>query len=142
MQSLRARGLTITAIARQFGVSRQAVQSALHRPRIPRGPIRCRHCGVTLSAFAPMAGLPPLSCSDCLSKVPHIPFAVRLVSLRIAAGLTQVALAEAAGVSQALVSRLERGQRRPKARTREVLLSYLELVLSKGRDDAAMDRMP
>jgi transcriptional regulator with XRE-family HTH domain len=74
-----------------------------------------------------------LLCPDCLSKLPHIPFAVRLASLRIAAGLTQGALAEAAGVSQALISRLEQGEHQPRERTRELLRTYLEQVLSKGR---------
>jgi transcriptional regulator with XRE-family HTH domain len=67
-------------------------------------------------------------CQDCLRSRPHIDFAVRLRSLRLAAGLTQGELARRCGIFLSTIGNLERGCY-PRPRTVERLVSVLGSAL-------------
>ena len=126
VERLRARGESLAAIARQLGISRQAVQEALQRRPLPSRPILCRQCGAALAPAGGSAAMPKLLCRSCLARLPHVGFALRLASLRHAAGLTQAALAQATGVKQSTICKLEAGRHEPRPVTRQRLLAFLE----------------
>jgi transcriptional regulator with XRE-family HTH domain len=67
-----------------------------------------------------------LLCRRCLARLPRVGFALRLASLRHAAALTQAALAEATGVNQTTICKLEAGRHEPRPDTRQRLLALLE----------------
>jgi transcriptional regulator with XRE-family HTH domain len=58
-------------------------------------------------------------------------FAVNMRGARIAAGLSQEALAEASGVAQSMISRIEAGVQEPGIRTAVYLARGLELDVSE-----------
>jgi DNA-binding XRE family transcriptional regulator len=126
IERLRARGHSLAAIARQLGISRQAVHDALKRRPLPRRPILCRRCGATIAPAGGSAGTPKLLCRSCLARLPRVGFALRLASLRHAAGLTQAALAQVTGVKQSTICKLESGRHEPRPESRERLLTFLE----------------
>src|SRR5262245_22189484 len=130
MQRLRAQGLTFAAIANELGVSRQAVHNALHRERAAPPLAACCRCHKIISMIVRVPSRSMLFCQPCLAAFPMLSFAHRLTSLRVMAGLTQAALAQATGVSQAIISRLEQGEHTPLPRTRHLLLECLEPALS------------
>jgi transcriptional regulator with XRE-family HTH domain len=134
MTRLRASGLSLTKIARQLGVSRQAVHDALTRRRVPRRPAICCNCRAAIPAAEVASSSRKLVCLDCLANVSHIPFAKRLASMRIIAGLTQVTLARATEFSQSLISKLEAGEHQPKPETRQRLLAFLGRTLAKQKN--------
>ena len=109
---LRAEGLTYADIGRHVGVSRQGVLRALRRMgRAGTAPVACRQCGAVIRARPPGNRPPrPALCPTCLGKSPEAPFADRLRTFRLAAGLTQGQLAERAGLTEAAVGGYERGE--------------------------------
>jgi predicted transcriptional regulator len=74
-----------------------------------------------------------LLCAKCLATLPDVSFAQRLLSMRIMAGLTQAALAQAAGYSQGLICKLEGGKHQPRPVTSQRLLAFLERALNVPR---------
>jgi DNA-binding XRE family transcriptional regulator len=92
--------------------------------------VRCRACGAPVATghYAIECNRPPL-CLACLAKSPDAPFAERLKSHRLAAGLTQPELARRAGVAVRSIAGYERGEVRPKGKT----LARLARVLGPGQ---------
>ena len=132
---LRSEGLTLAQIAKQVGISRQAVHTALRRQALRGGPAICRHCGATIPGTEGAGHLHNLLCRECLAKFPLISLAVRIVSLRIMAGLTQAELAQATGFSQPLISKVEKDKQQPRRQTRLRLLTFLEsAVVNRQRN--------
>jgi len=126
IEHLRARGQSLAAIARQLGISRQAVNEALQRRPLPSRPIVCRQCGAMIAPVGGSAGTRQLVCRSCLARLPRAGFALRLASLRHAAGFTQEALAQATGVKQSTICKLESGRHEPRPATYQKLLAFLE----------------
>jgi transcriptional regulator with XRE-family HTH domain len=124
MARLRAQGLSLAEIGRQFGVSKQAVQDTLSRlGRMASFP--CAGCGAEVAA-APDAG--PVLWRACRARRGNAPFAVRLQACRLAAGLTQAELARRIGVSGRTVANWENENYRPNPEA----LRCLAEVLGEG----------
>ena len=86
--------------------------STLHCPR--RKTISCQDCGKLITKFLKSVyGNGRVWCLDCLAKHPEAPFGQRLVSHRLAAGMTQRELAAKAGVFSASVAWYERDKGLP-----------------------------
>jgi len=133
MADLRAKGHTLAQIAQQVGLSRQAVHNALKRAWIQNGAAICRHCRTPIPGTDGTKLSTSLLCSDCLAAFPRVSFAVRLMSLRISASLTQSELAAKTGVSQSLISHAERDNHLPRPEVRARLQSVLETMIAKRR---------
>jgi transcriptional regulator with XRE-family HTH domain len=126
---LRARGLTLAEIGRRLGISRQAVQATLKETGLSlprRGRVHCRACGrEVLNGEYRIECNGPVLCRPCLAENPETPFGQRLRSLRLAAGLTQAALAERAGLAVGSVRDYERGRDEPRWGSLVKLLAVL-----------------
>jgi len=137
--SLRARGLSLLAIAKVIGVSRQCVQMTLRRMNQPR-PVRsvtCRHCGHVIISTGVLPGDEgKVLCLPCLGKSPQAPFGQRLKALRLAAGLTQGELAKRSGVTPSCLCMYEAGKKLPKRSTLDRLIDGL-----RAEPDGHADRM-
>ena len=139
IQGLRAQGLTLAEIGRRLGISRQAVQGALKGSglTLPRhGKVCCRACGrEVLNGEYRIESNGPVFCRVCLAERPETPFGQRLRSLRLAAGLTQAALAEKAGLAVGSVRDYERGRDEPRWGSLVKLLAVLghDLLGTHGR---------
>jgi transcriptional regulator with XRE-family HTH domain len=133
MVDLRAKGCTLAQIARRVGLTRQAVHEALKRSQVQNGPVICRHCREAIPGTDGMNLSSELMCCDCLDTYPRISFAVRLMSLRTLAGLTQSELARSIGVSQSLISLAERNYQQPGHDLRLRLLTFLESAVARRR---------
>jgi transcriptional regulator with XRE-family HTH domain len=140
MARLRARGLTLAEIGRRLGVTRQCVQlalAALAHPRVHSVP--CAGCGrdiVSAGALPSDAG--SAVCLRCLANRPGAPFAQRLKSCRLAAGLTKSELAERTGLTYNTVRMYEGGGREPRWRQLARLLSVLgPTLVSRGLTETA-----
>jgi transcriptional regulator with XRE-family HTH domain len=139
---LRAQGLTLAEIGRRLGVSRQAVQgtlkdTGLNLPR--RGRVHCRACcREILNGEYRIECNGPALCRTCLAAHPETPFGQRLRSLRLAAGLTQAALAEQAGMAIGSVRDYESGRDEPRWGSLVKLLAVLGrgLLGNSGRKAA------
>jgi transcriptional regulator with XRE-family HTH domain len=134
MARLRARGLSLAEIGRRLGVSKQCVQStlalvarrarSLARGELPAVP--CAGCGAPIaSPGAIRSDAGRALCLACLARCPEAPFAQRLKSLRLAAGLTKAELADRAGLARVQVQQYEKGVNVP----RRPILGRLEGVL-------------
>jgi transcriptional regulator with XRE-family HTH domain len=115
---LRAQGLTLAKIGRLLGISRQAVQGTLKETGLSlprRGRVSCRACGrEVLNGEYRIECNGPVLCRACLAARPETPFGQRLRSLRLAAGLTQAALAQKVGLAVGSVRDYERGRDEPR----------------------------
>jgi transcriptional regulator with XRE-family HTH domain len=126
--ALRARGLSLLAIGRALGVSRQCVQQILRRmkqpPPVPS--VACCGCGCAIiSAGALRSDAGKALCLRCLRKSPDVPFGQRLKALRLAAGLTQSELAARTGITPSCLCLYEAGHAKPKSTNRDRLLAGL-----------------
>lgn len=113
MARLRRRGLTLEAIARQVGLSREGVRVALRKMGVapPSAEARCPGCNrVVLRGAEALRHVRPPWCLPCLRKHPEATVADRIRSRRCAAGLTQRQLAEQSGLNRKTVERVEREQ--------------------------------
>jgi transcriptional regulator with XRE-family HTH domain len=126
---LRAAGLTYAVIGRRLGLSERQVADALRRQRPAPAALPCRECGsgVGPARRSGVAPRPPL-CLDCLGQAPGAGLADRLLSLRLAAGLTQAEVARRVGLRRDRVARLESGRWTPGPAE----LIRLALVLGPG----------
>jgi len=120
---LRARGLTLQAIADEFSVTRQAVHCALNGiPRVAE--IRCSRCKLIIRRRGNWLHNLPVLCVRCIDRHPTT-FAERLRALRVDAGLTAKALGKLAGVDQATITLAERGLHKQTRRTVARLVAVL-----------------
>jgi DNA-binding XRE family transcriptional regulator len=110
---LRAEGLTLAAIGRRLGLSRQLVHhhlkaAGLAGPR--RGTVRCCACAAAIATghHTIEYNREPL-CLACLERRPDAPFGRRLKACRLAAGLTVEQLADRSGVPAPAIRAVERG---------------------------------
>jgi transcriptional regulator with XRE-family HTH domain len=135
-EALRARGWTLAEIGRRLGVSRQHVWCMLHHaPHWGRRPnLRCGRCRREIHRSA-AAGRTTgtVFCTRCLYRLPHATFAHRLQALRVARGLTRMALGRLAGVPRSLLVRYERGQSLPRPENLARLARVLGAGLASGR---------
>jgi transcriptional regulator with XRE-family HTH domain len=137
---LRAQGLTLAEIGRRLGISRQAVQGALKGSGVSlprRGTVSCQACGgEVLKGEYRIECNGPVLCRACLAERPRTPFGQRLRSLRLAAGLTQTALARRAGLCVGSVRDYERGRDEPRWANLMKLLHVLgfDLLADSGRE--------
>jgi transcriptional regulator with XRE-family HTH domain len=116
---LRDEGLSLAEIARQFGVTKQAVWSLLHNraQRTAGRAVPCSACGAMIvSPGALRRDAAGALCLDCLRARPAAPFALRLKALRLAAGLSRTELAGLCGVAAGSLRAYEDGRRKPHRR--------------------------
>jgi transcriptional regulator with XRE-family HTH domain len=73
-------------------------------------PVRCRACAAPVVARPDSRARGPVYCRACLSARPDVPLRDRLRSLRVAAGLSQRALAERIGLSHGVIAGAEQGR--------------------------------
>jgi transcriptional regulator with XRE-family HTH domain len=133
---LRDQGLSLAAIARRFGVSKQAVWSLLksRATRTAGRAVACSGCGtmiVSPGALRRDAGT--ALCLACLDARPEAPFGQRLKSLRLAAGLSRAELAERSGLSPPSLRGYEDGGRKPHPQSAARLTRVLGDGLLGGR---------
>jgi transcriptional regulator with XRE-family HTH domain len=126
---LRQQGWTLQAIASRFGVSYQAIACMLRGGK--RGAVTCTFCGTTIATVEGSSAVRGAACVDCLAARPDLPFSQVLLSMRMAAELSQMKLAKLTGLTWWTISNLERGVHEPQSRTRERLLEGLRLALRK-----------
>jgi transcriptional regulator with XRE-family HTH domain len=114
---LRDRGLSLAEIGRRLGISKQGVSGALallRRPLPLRGVI-CADCRAPiLSPGALPSDEGQAFCLTCLRCRPDAPFATRLKTFRLAAGLMKAELAARVGLSAMAIHYYETGAREPR----------------------------
>jgi transcriptional regulator with XRE-family HTH domain len=137
---LRDKGLTLTAIARRFGVSKQAVWSLLNtRPqRTATRAVPCSACGtMILSPGALRRDAATALCLGCLRARPEVSFAQRLKALRLASGLSRAELSQRTGVASGSLRAYELGSRKPQHRSAARLADVLGEELISGKPSKA-----
>lgn len=126
---LRAAGLTYAVISRRLGLSERQVAAALRGECPALAALPCRECGSGVGPTRRSGVAPrPALCLDCLRRASGVGLADRLLSLRLAAGLTQAELARRVGLRRDRVTRLESGRWAPGPAE----LARLALVLGPG----------
>jgi transcriptional regulator with XRE-family HTH domain len=124
---LRARGLTLEAIGRRLGLSRQRVYAILEAARRRETQaVPCRLCGTIIAPEGALArhGRQAL-CLTCLGRSPATPFGERLRAYRLAAGLTRAELARRAELWGGALQAYEEGQSRPSSASLQRLAQAL-----------------
>ena len=77
----------------------------------PPAAVFCRDCGGSIRTRAGLRRPPrPVLCVACLERWPDLPFADRLLALRVDTGLTRAELARRAGVRLGTISTYESGR--------------------------------
>jgi DNA-binding XRE family transcriptional regulator len=111
---LRRHAWTMKAIGRRRVVA--ILQTSGRQAALP--PVRCSACGAEVGPRR-RAGVPaaPVRCLRCLDKSTAVPFAQRLRTRRLRAGLTQRQLADRRGLARSTVAAYERGAAEPTAPT-------------------------
>jgi transcriptional regulator with XRE-family HTH domain len=133
--ALRSRGWTLARIGQRLGRSREGVRLLLRDAgsdaMLP--PLLCSACRA-VAAPRPRGGrlAGPFYCRACLMKDPDIPLGARIRSLRLAAGLSQPALAERAGITSATLRLLECHECNPSWPVLSGLLRVLGTALVGG----------
>jgi DNA-binding XRE family transcriptional regulator len=128
MTRLRARGMTLQAIANVFGLTRQAVHYALVGIRHASKMICCSACKQAIRHQENYLHNLPVLCVRCVERRATT-FAERLRALRVDMGLTAKELAKRAGLSEATVTLTERGLHNPRPRTIAKLVAVLGIRL-------------
>jgi transcriptional regulator with XRE-family HTH domain len=129
---LRRRGLSLSEIGRQLGVSRQSVHQTLRRiAQAPAATVRvtCVACGceiLSTNSIREYGG--KVHCLPCLQQRPDLPFGPRLQAHRLAAGLTRSDLGRLSGIDSSHIAYLENRCLKPRLRT----LARLVQVLGPG----------
>jgi transcriptional regulator with XRE-family HTH domain len=128
--ALRSQGSSYSEVGHLLGVSKQRVGQLLRDagPGVRTLVVRCRECGRAVAPDRPQGYFHrDALCRACLDR-PGVTLGERILTYRLAAGLTRVDLALRVGVRFDLVGRFERGQRRPDKR----VLRRLAKVLGPG----------
>jgi hypothetical protein len=126
--ALRAQGLPFTEVGRRLGISGQAAHRLIERhaagDRVQ--PARCSVCRAVLTTrrFQERT-LGEVLCRPCLAARPDAPFALRLRSHRLAAGLSRSEVQAAAGLAVGRLKNLEDRGAKPQQRTRPRLAKVL-----------------
>jgi transcriptional regulator with XRE-family HTH domain len=114
--TMRAHGLSASAIGRALGVTYQAIQCTLRSIDNPKPPrtAACEGCGRAIA----FEGLLPRDqegalCLPCLAERPKVPFGQRLKAFRLAAGMTKEELARRSGLDRNTIHDYETGQTEP-----------------------------
>jgi DNA-binding transcriptional regulator YiaG len=95
--------------------------------------VPCAYCEATIATAEGSSTVQGVVCLKCLAAWPELPFAQVLLSLRMAAEVSQKELARQTGLSLATISDLERAKHVPRSKTRKRLLSWLQSILQKRR---------
>jgi DNA-binding XRE family transcriptional regulator len=103
---LRRQGLTYEQIGAQLGITKQAAHSLFGKV-LADGPLLCWGCGAAVADSDKLQGKAVL-CSACKTKRPEVTFGEKLRSLRLACGMTQQELADAAGLTRVTIANFER----------------------------------
>lgn len=108
---LRAKGLTLQAIAKRLGVSHQSIASMLHSDkRMDAREVKCKECGEVIArGRAANKAAQNAFCLACLAKHPKARFGERLRAYRVAAGLTRAELARRSAVNIETIHNYEAG---------------------------------
>jgi transcriptional regulator with XRE-family HTH domain len=126
---LRRRGLSLSEIGRQLGVSRQSVHQTLRRiAQEPAVVVRlaCVTCGREIySAGALRVDSGKIHCLPCLQQRRDLPFGPRLQAHRLAAGLTRADLGRLTGIDSSHIAYLENRCLKPRLRTLARLVQAL-----------------
>jgi transcriptional regulator with XRE-family HTH domain len=125
---LRDKGWSLSAIARKYGVTKQAVWSLLNTPtqRSRARTVPCSCCAdLIVSDGAMRHDIGSALCLDCLELLPNPSFAQSLRALRLAAGLSRTDLAVRSGIAPGSIRAYEEDSRRPHARTLRRLAQFL-----------------
>jgi DNA-binding XRE family transcriptional regulator len=125
MADLYDRGKSFAEIGHALGLSQEWVRKCLAHHGPNHHKLRCRECEADIISAAATGHQRPLLCRDCVFRWKGLPFAEALRSLRVAAGLTQTALAEAAEMSQTQVALYELGRVEPRWSEAVTLFSVL-----------------
>jgi DNA-binding XRE family transcriptional regulator len=126
---LRQQGLTLKEIGRQLSLSLSGVSHLLRPPAHRPYAVRCARCGAVIHPDGKRWDRAGVLCLPCLAQTPDAPLAERLRAYRVAAGLSQAALARRAGVAARVVVYLETGRR---TGPRPATLAKLAAVLGPG----------
>jgi hypothetical protein len=126
--ALRSKGLSLREIGQRLGgLSRQGVAYLLttHPSAHTKG-VRCSACAACITARCfRRRTLGDALCRSCLASHPGASYALRLRSLRLAAGWSRTELAVAAAVTEARIKAYEEGTAKPHERTRSLLAKAL-----------------
>jgi transcriptional regulator with XRE-family HTH domain len=134
--ALRARGLSLSQIGRRLGITHQGVRHIIRRsgPAAALPAVCCSACGATVAGLAAARDAGRAFCRACLSARLDVPLPDRLRSLRLASGLSQLALSRQADVSAHVISGIERGEwTNPAWPTVRALVAVLGVELVPGR---------
>jgi transcriptional regulator with XRE-family HTH domain len=135
--ALRSRGWTLAQIGRRLGLTREGIRLMLRDagPDAELPPLRCSACRA-IAAPRPRGGhlAGPFYCRACLMKDADIPLGARIRSLRLAAGLSQPALAERAGITSSTLRFLECHDCNPLWPVLSGLIRVLGTALVGGED--------
>jgi len=128
---LRAKGLTLSDIGRQLGISRQAVHAALQAiQNTGRRVVTCRECRMPIDPAGALPGdAGSTLCLICLSRGPEATFGQRLKAFRLAVGLTRRELDLLSGLPPSSVQHYEQDRRYPTLANRAKLAEALGLTL-------------
>jgi transcriptional regulator with XRE-family HTH domain len=138
LAALLAEGLSQSEVAERLGVTEQAVSIFLRgRRRHPADfRVRCREYGQHLNpAAARTENDRTTFCPACREQRPEVSFAEHLTCCRLAAGLSQEALAARAGMPRNHLSKLERDEADPSwsNAVRRFRAPGVRLVFGKGQ---------
>jgi transcriptional regulator with XRE-family HTH domain len=128
---LRARGLTLEAVGRELGVTRQAVHDLLKKSKRADAwqGLLCSACGKPLGR-SPRLFFHPNGPAFCLVCLPaDATFGQRLKSFRLTAGLSQRELAKRTGILSQSLSAYERDQVQPEWPNVEKLIKVFGVAL-------------
>jgi hypothetical protein len=124
---LRDQGLSFAAIGRRLGISKQAAWHLIVKgsPGHVAG-VRCSACqAVVTTRHFQSRTVGEVLCRQCLAAQPHAPFALRLRSHRLAAGMSRPELQHAAALVAGRVKDFEERGAKPHAATRGRLANVL-----------------
>jgi transcriptional regulator with XRE-family HTH domain len=108
---LRRQGMTMAEIGKRLGLTKQAVHALLTQhgqAQVPPSPVPCVRCGaVVTSGYFTLKQNRNVLCLACVERDPETPFGVRLKAFRLAAGMTQLQLAERTAIHPQRIADME-----------------------------------
>jgi transcriptional regulator with XRE-family HTH domain len=135
---LKSQGLTLSAIGKKLGITRQAVHASLQSVhKAARRVITCSECHMPIDpAGALPADVGNTRCLICVARGPEATFGQRLKAFRLAVGLTRRELDLLADLPASSVQNYEQDRRNPTETTRAKLAEAIGVtveVLGIGR---------